>query len=427
LYGTTSSGGTNGTGTVFAVNTDGTGFTVLHTFNALVSGTNSDGANPVSGLLQDGQFLYGTAQDGGGWGSGTVFTLRTDGLYFTNLHNFTALSAPFTGTNSDGANPAAGLTLAEFETLYGTAQYGGTNGHGTVFAVTINSSYSTNFTTLHTFTANTNVNYSDGANPVAGLLLSGNTLYGTTIDGGIWGNGAVFALDADGTDYTNLYSFTAFSPRYFNNSDGSQPEGGLVISGNTLYGMTQSGGTNNGGTVFAVSTFGTGFTNLHSFTGLSDGSNPYAGLIVSSNTLFGTAGNGGDSFDGTLFSLTTNGADFTILHAFTNTPDGGSPHAGLILSGNTLYGTAEGGGTNGTGMVFSLSLSGPPELTITLSGPAVILTWPTNATGFALQTTTNLDSPFVWTNDIAAPVAGNMNYAVTNSISDTARFYRLSQ
>src|SRR5580704_14419953 len=59
LYGTTDSGGTNGTGTVFAINTDGTGFTVLHTFTALVLGTNGDGANPVAGLLQSGVVLYG--------------------------------------------------------------------------------------------------------------------------------------------------------------------------------------------------------------------------------------------------------------------------------------------------------------------------------------------------------------------------------
>jgi uncharacterized repeat protein (TIGR03803 family) len=424
LYGTASGGGTNGNGTVFAVHTDGTGFTILHTFTPVVSGTNSDGANPVAGLLQSGQYLYGTASAGGTNGNGTVFFVRTDGLYFTNLHSFTALSAPYYqgGTNSDGAIPRAGLILSG-DILYGTAGNGGTNGNGTVFAVNADG---TGFTVLHTFTAYSNYTNSDGANPAGGLISSGNTLYGTASGGGSGGDGTVFALNINGTNFTNLYSFTAFSSVYFNNSDGANPAGGLVLSGNTLYGTTHSGGTNDGGTVFAITTNGTGFTNLHSFTGGSDGDNPYAGLTSSGNTLFGTAGNGGNSFDGTLFAVTTNGVDFTTLHAFTNNPDGGSPHAGLILSGNTLYGTAEGGGTNGTGMVFSLTLP-TPQLTITFSGTNAIVMWPTNALEFTLQSTTNPVPPTVWTTISPPPYAViYTNNVVTNTISGTNQFYRLS-
>ncbi len=271
LYGTTRNGGTNGNGTVFAVNTDGTGFTVLHTFTALVSGTNSDGANPAAGLLLEGGALFGTAQNGGTNGNGSVFGLITNGSVFENLHSFTALSAPFGGTNSDGANPAAGLIyISGNNTLYGTAQSGGTNGNGTVFAINI---FGTGFTVLHTFT-----NSPDGANPQGGLILSGNDLlYGTANGGGTYGNGTVFALNPDGTGFTNLYSFTALSSEYFNNLDGANPYGGLVLSGSTLYGTTHSAGTNGSGTVFAVNTDGRGFTTLYPFTGYSDGANPYAG------------------------------------------------------------------------------------------------------------------------------------------------------
>ena len=99
--------------------------------------------------------------------------------------------------------------------------------------------------------------------------------------------------------------------------DGANPDGGLVLSGNTLYGTTHSGGTYYGGTVFAVPTYGTDFTNLHNFTGTNDGANPYAGLMVSGSTLFGTAGNGGKGFDGTLFAVNTNGTGFTTVHTFT--------------------------------------------------------------------------------------------------------------
>ena len=69
-----------------------------------------------------------------------------------------------------------------------------------------------------------------------------------------------------------------------------------------------------------------------------------AGLILSGNTLYGTAVYGGSSGDGTVFAVNTDGTGFTTLHNFTATVygqrDGAFPYAGLILSGNTLYGTA---------------------------------------------------------------------------------------
>src|SRR5438552_13494681 len=87
------------------------------------------------------------------------------------------------------------------------------------------------FTTLHSFS------FSDGQGPFAGLILSGNTLYGTLYWGGSWGNGTVFAVDINGTGYTNLHSFTGGSGSYPNitNSDGAYPQAGLILAGNTLY------------------------------------------------------------------------------------------------------------------------------------------------------------------------------------------------
>ena len=78
-------GGSSGNGTVFAVNTDGTGFTTLHSFTG-----GSDGADPNAGLILSGNTLYGTASHGGSSGNGTVFAVNTDGTGFTNLHSFTA-------------------------------------------------------------------------------------------------------------------------------------------------------------------------------------------------------------------------------------------------------------------------------------------------------------------------------------------------
>src|SRR5436190_2033619 len=151
--------------------------------------------------------------------------------------------------------------------------------------------------------------------------------------------------------FTTLYSFTPTSPDGNRNSDGAAPYAGLITnsSGNTVYRTTQIGGIYGNGTVFAVNTDGTGFTNLHSFTGDSNGGYPRAGLVLSGNTVYGTALNGGSSGDGTVFALNTDGTGFTNLHSFTCDSDGANPYAGLVLSGNILYGTAAYGGSSDAG------------------------------------------------------------------------------
>src|SRR5204863_229097 len=125
--------------------------------------------------------------------------------------------------------------------------------------------------------------------------------------------------------FTTLNSFTATSGPYPSTiTDGDLPIAGLVVLGNTLYGTATYGGSSDNGTVFKVNTDGAGFTNLHSFTGDSgypaytnnDGAYPYASLILSSNILYGTASSGGGSRGGTLFSLNTDGTGFTNLHNF---------------------------------------------------------------------------------------------------------------
>src|SRR6266568_4754674 len=92
---------------------------------------------------------------------------------------------------------------------------------------------------------------------------------------------------------------------------------GLILSGNTLYGTASGGGSSGVGTVFAINTDGTGFTTLHSFAGRGDGANPLAGLILSNNVLYGTAAGGGSSGNGTVFKVSTDGTGFTNLYSFT--------------------------------------------------------------------------------------------------------------
>jgi uncharacterized repeat protein (TIGR03803 family) len=241
---------------------------------------------------------------------------------------------------------------------------------GRVSAQTFTTLLSFNLTRQYTVVSNEVIEtiVSDGANPIAGLILSGNTLYGTTQHGGSENVGTVFGINTDGTGFTNLHSFTVLSGRNETNSDGADPYAGLILSGNTVYGTASEGGTSGAGTIFVVNTDGTGFTNLHSFAG-SDGAVPYGGLVLSSNTLYGTASEGGTSGDGTVFSINTDGSDFTNLYSFSalgrigvgyplTNSDGAYPDAGLILSGNTLYGTATIGGSSDDGTFFSINTDG---------------------------------------------------------------------
>jgi uncharacterized repeat protein (TIGR03803 family) len=417
LYGTAWGGGSLANGTVFSVNTNGTGFKVLHTFTG-----EGDGSGPYAALVLSGGTLYGTTVAGGGSANdGTVFKISTNGAGFTTLHTF---------TGNDGALPYGGLVLSG-STLYGTAWQGAGTSAGIVFAVSTNG---TGFGILHNFTLE-----SDGSDLQAGLLLSGGALYGTAVFGGNFDNGTVFAVDTNGTGFTNVYGFTTLNKS--TNSDGAFPYAGLVQSAGTLYGTAAGGGNGASGTVFAVNTNGTGFAVLHVFTATSgpypptnsDGSFPMAGLMLSGNTLYGTATDGGGSGSGTVFAVNTDGTGFTVLHSFTAVTsagansDGGAPQAGLILSGNTLYGTAFEGGSSGYGTVFSLSLPSvnAPLVTIISSGENVILTWPPDA-GFTLQSTANLVPSAVWAAVSPGPVVVNGQNTVTNVISGTQMFYRLS-
>jgi uncharacterized repeat protein (TIGR03803 family) len=152
-----------------------------------------------------------------------------------------------------------------------------------------------------------------------------------------------------------IYAFTGVP-------DGSLPYAGLIDVGGTLYGTTGFGGTEGGsgggyGTVFSV-TLGGSETVLHSFAGGTDGIRPYAGLIDVKGTLYGTASGGGSGGNGgTVFSITTSGTE-KVLYSFKASGDGQTPYAGLLYVKGALYGTTIAGGTAGDGTVFKLVLTG---------------------------------------------------------------------
>jgi uncharacterized repeat protein (TIGR03803 family) len=414
LYGTTQHGGSKSAGTLFAIHSDGSLFTNLCNFSL------STGGIPPAGVVSSGNTLFGTTYLGGTLQGGTIFSISATGGSYSNL-----LSYNFNNVPNSGYEPQAGVVLTG-NYLYGTTWYGGSVDHGTVSFVTTNGS---NGGILHSFSnpsgPNDNFNY-DGLYPSSKLIFSSGLLYGTAEQGGNYGYGTVFSINTNlPYTLTPLHYFTAPDPITGTNLDGANPFSGLVLSGNTLYGTTDGGGSTGNGTVFAVNTDGTGFTNLYSFKGGSDGSAPRCGLTMVSGTLYGTTSGGGIYTNGTLFSIRANGSGYASLYSFTGGYDGSNPQSDLLLSSNVLYGAAYYGGTTGDGTLFSFVL--PTQLNISLAGTNVLLTWAANNVAYTLQSTSKLQTGAVWSAVSPLPVVLNGLNTVTNPVSSAPRFYRLVQ
>src|ERR1700722_7195882 len=161
-----------------------------------------------------------------------------------------------------------------------------------MLAMTITTLPAQTYTVLHGFSG------SDGSTAASGLAAAGNTLYGTTYSGGANGDGVIFSVNADGTGFTVLHDFDS-------DNDGAYPLGNLVLSGGTLYGTTSAFGPTDGdGTIYSINTNGTDFTVLHSFNYDTDPGAPVSGLALSDGVLYGTSAN-------EVFAINTNGSDYT--------------------------------------------------------------------------------------------------------------------
>lgn len=341
LYGTTFGGGQTGLGTVFRLNAGGTNYVILHSF----TGTNSDGANPRDALIEgrDG-LIYGTTENGGENGFGAIFRSNKDGSNYAVIHSFDR-------AGSSGAVPGAPLFEGQDGTLYGTASSGGDNGAGTVFRLNHDGS---GFRVLHSFSFAAD----DAINPHAALIQARDGLfYSTASGGGPSGDGAIFRVAGDGTQYeiTHTFSNTGGDGRFILASIAVPPDG-------QLYGTTQLGGRNGRGTIYKLAPDGSGYAIIHSFgDNAGDGAEPHATLTPGpGGMLFGTTYLGGANDAGTLFKMDTDGGGFTVLHDFLAAAlDGGKPEAQLIVTIDGLvYGTTAGGGTDDFGTIFKLDSNG---------------------------------------------------------------------
>jgi uncharacterized repeat protein (TIGR03803 family) len=248
----------------------------------------------------------------------------------TVLHVFRA--------QQDGAFPWAGLVPDGQGNFYGLAETGGANEFGTVFELTPASGKPYKFRAVYSFTGSL-----DGAFPEAAPAFdSAGNIYGTTIFGGGYSQGAVFEITPDGHGGWQLaqsYDFTG-------STDGGKPAAGVVIgSDGTVYGSTTQGGAGGCGTIYALTPSGNGWaeTTIHGFQGTDDGCYPYGQLAIGPNgDLFGTAEYGGAADYGVVFQLHKTAKTWkeTVLYAFTGGQDGSLPASSVTFdaSGN-LYGT----------------------------------------------------------------------------------------
>jgi uncharacterized repeat protein (TIGR03803 family) len=339
LYVTTLYGGTHTWGALFRVHADGSGHELIHSFAA----TTNDGSRPMTGVIEasDG-WLYGTTWGGGTNGNGIIFKVQKSGAEYTILRTF--------GPENAGQPPRE-LFEATDGLLYGTTFNGGDHGAGVVYRLAKDGSA---FEVIKHFGSITN----DGANPRAGVMqASDGRLYGTTANGGLSGNGTVFALWPNGLDYQVLVSFAG-------GSDGRTPYGTLCESRHgVLYGTTYTGGIGGRGTIYRVNKDGTGYTRLVSFSSVTSNPGfPDCTLIQGQDGfLYGMNSSGGQGGGGSVFRFTTNTVVGygTVKHLGVNPGDGAHPSAGVVQGPDgILYGTAEDGGAADRGAVFRIQPGG---------------------------------------------------------------------
>ncbi len=179
FYGTTQAGGAHSAGAVYRLKSDGTSFSLLHSFTSAEGGSYAAVMRGLDGRLYGVSFHGGANQDGLLWG------LNTDGTGFAPIHVFTAYDTQ--GHNTDGAGPYGALATGPDGALYGTTESGGTVGDGVVFKVNPDGSA---FTTLDLFGAASG----EPLSPFGSLERIGSVIYGTTSLGGSLGSGTIFQI-----------------------------------------------------------------------------------------------------------------------------------------------------------------------------------------------------------------------------------------
>lgn len=326
LYGLTTQGGTNFAGAFFRIKPDGSNFTKLLDMKG-----DTNGPMPEGTLLRIGTQFYGVRSAAGGGRYGTIFRVNNDGSAFTTIFTFEI-----------EANNPGGRPIFLSGSYYGLATVGGLNDDGAIYKINPDG---TGYTRVFNFDRTVS-----GARPNGSLISDGTFLYGMTSEGGANNEGTIFKVKPDGTGYQNLMDFSLAVT-------GGYPSGSFISDGTWLYGMTPTGGASGNGVIFKIQLNGTNFTNLKDLDYATSGSGPYGTLIFDGTFLYGLASSGGVNGQGTAFKIKTDGSAFTLMHEF-DYPQGATPRGSLTAVGSTLYGFTASGGDTGDGTIFKINTDG---------------------------------------------------------------------
>jgi uncharacterized repeat protein (TIGR03803 family) len=202
-------------------------------------------------------------------------------------------------------------------------------------------------TDIYTFTGTNSSAYPQHVIPVQGR---DGRLYGTTNGTGSSSYGAIFKLTAAGA-FAQLYAF--------DNTNGSQPSGGLTLANDgNFYGTTYSGGSAGFGVLFKISSGG-GYTVLHNFASGTDGAAPASAPILGTDgNLYGTT-YGNASASSTVYKYARASGTLSTIYQFEQAEEGSGVIASLVQATNgNLYGSAYQGGTSNCGTIFEITTSG---------------------------------------------------------------------
>jgi uncharacterized repeat protein (TIGR03803 family) len=311
---------------------------------------------PRGGLAMDSEGnLYGTTLYGGKSStSGVVYRLKAPAWSYKELHS----GALF----KQGIAPTP-LTIIG-DVIYGTMSAGGSPrcACGVVFKMSTDGS---GYQEFRVFGPNFPAKQVNGATPTGGLLIDGDTMYGTTSAGGDFGSGVLYRLSTSGSGFQVLHHFAAYQGQQTNG-----PQGELLLGQDGfIYGTQFGGGKYDQGTVFRISKTGSGFEVLYNFLGTiqpgnsTDGANPEGRLAQGADgSIYGTTTFGGTpSGYGTAWSLKLTDGKWVYKQlrrfaAGSHFNDANLPHAGLVIDADgVLYGAAAGGGVYQSGAVYELT------------------------------------------------------------------------
>ncbi len=340
--------------TIEKIKTDGTGQTVLHTFNSATEGNSGN-----AGLIETpGDSLFGVHYSGGDFNTGTLYSIKKDGSGFTVHHHF---------TTATGIYPESRLVYFDGK-LYGTTTQGGNLSAGVVYSIRPDGS---DFRVI---------NHIDPGSPAVGQpfgnisIASNGRIFGMyyqhSFSGGI--PYKLYKLDTSGADFEPFLNVASNNQRNYGHLNQDIL---LTDNADSIFLLTQEMGRHEGGVLSKFDTSGNPFPGQYHFGSSFTGFKPTEGIIKGSDgKLYGTAKIGGNDGAGILYSVNADGSSYTRLHEFTDAE--GYDLSGKLLeaSDGKLYGAST-ISTTSNGTIYRINKNG--------SGFEIIYTFPNLFNGYA--------------------------------------------